>query len=136
MIGSIISWLVAGLVVGLIAKLILPGKQNIPLWLTVVLGIIGAGAGTLIAKAGGFDDTPGIDWWKHIFQVAIAAALIWIVTALMNRRSPTATLAPAGGRRIYPPEPPSPDRVRNIRYQERTVAHLLRRRRTRDRGTR
>ena len=36
-------WIVvAGLIIGLIAKGIVPGKQRIPLWLTVALGIVGA----------------------------------------------------------------------------------------------
>ena len=85
MIGSIISWLVAGVVVGLLGKLVLPGKQNIPMWLTVVLGIVGAGVGTLIVRGSRFEDTGGIDWVKHILQVVIAAVLIWAVTAVMGR---------------------------------------------------
>jgi uncharacterized membrane protein YeaQ/YmgE (transglycosylase-associated protein family) len=55
-------WIVvAGLVIGLIAKAILPGRQNIPLWLTVGLGIIGALVGNLIAAAIGVRHTGGID---------------------------------------------------------------------------
>ena len=87
--GSIISWLVAGIVVGLLGKLVLPGKQNIKLWLTIVLGIIGAGVGTLIVRGSRFENTSGIDWVKHILQVVIAAILIWIVTAVMNRGKAT-----------------------------------------------
>jgi uncharacterized membrane protein YeaQ/YmgE (transglycosylase-associated protein family) len=89
--GSIISWLVAGVVVGILGKLVLPGKQNIPAWLTVVLGIVGAGVGTLIVQGSRFEDTSGIDWVKHILQVVIAAALIWIVTAVMNRNKKPAS---------------------------------------------
>lgn len=91
--GSIISWLVAGIVVGLLGKLVLPGKQNIPLWLTIVLGIVGAGVGTLIVRGTSFEDTGGIDWVKHILQVVIAAVLIWAVTAIMGRTKRPASSA-------------------------------------------
>ncbi|MGW2850309.1 GlsB/YeaQ/YmgE family stress response membrane protein, partial [Streptomyces sp. NPDC001274] len=46
------GWLwaiIVGLVLGLIAKAILPGKQKIPLWLTVVCGIIGSVLGNTVA---------------------------------------------------------------------------------------
>ena len=38
---NIIWAIIAGLVIGLLAKLIVPGRQAIPLWLTVLLGIVG-----------------------------------------------------------------------------------------------
>ena len=38
---SFIWAIIAGLIVGLIAKLVVPGKQDIPLWLTLILGIAG-----------------------------------------------------------------------------------------------
>lgn len=36
---EIIWSIIAGLVIGVIAKLILPGRQDIPLWLTILCGI-------------------------------------------------------------------------------------------------
>lgn len=86
-------WIVvAGLIIGLIAKAIVPGKQSIPLWLTVVLGILGALIGNFIASAIGVRHTGGIDWIRHILQVGIAVALVAIVAPMwMSRRgrSPT-----------------------------------------------
>ena len=76
-----------------VAALVLPGKQNIPLWLTIVLGIVGAGVGTLIVRGTSFEDTGGIDWVKHILQVVIAAVLIWAVTAIMGRTKRPASSA-------------------------------------------
>ncbi|MFI8188245.1 GlsB/YeaQ/YmgE family stress response membrane protein [Streptomyces sp. NPDC085946] len=73
------GWLwaiVVGLVLGLIAKAILPGKQHIPLWLTTILGIVGAIAGNAIARAAGVDATAGIDWWRHVFQLVAAVVLV------------------------------------------------------------
>jgi uncharacterized membrane protein YeaQ/YmgE (transglycosylase-associated protein family) len=75
------GWLwaiIVGFVLGLIAKAIIPGKQHIPLWLTTILGILGAIGGNAIARAAGVDATAGIDWWRHVFQVVVAVALVAI----------------------------------------------------------
>ncbi|CAL9344293.1 GlsB/YeaQ/YmgE family stress response membrane protein [Streptomyces sp. NPDC012461] len=78
--------IIAGLIIGLLAKLVVPGRQPIPLWLTVILGIIGAVAGNGLASAFGVRDTGGIDWIRHIFQIGIAAVLIALITPMWARR--------------------------------------------------
>ena len=62
---SVIWAIIAGLVVGLIARAVLPGKQNIPIWLTIVIGIVGALIGNALASALGVRHTGGIDWIRH-----------------------------------------------------------------------
>ena len=52
----------------------LPGRQDIPIWLTIAIGIIAALIGSLIASALGVGETRGIDWIKLIIQVALAVA--------------------------------------------------------------
>ncbi|MEU0384079.1 GlsB/YeaQ/YmgE family stress response membrane protein [Streptomyces chartreusis] len=73
------GWLwaiIVGLVLGLLAKAIIPGRQHIPLWLTVILGMIGGIAGNAVARAAGVDATAGIDWWRHVFQLVMAIILV------------------------------------------------------------
>jgi uncharacterized membrane protein YeaQ/YmgE (transglycosylase-associated protein family) len=73
------SWLwaiVVGLVLGLIAKAIIPGRQAIPLWLTTVLGILGALAGNAVAAGIGIEETGGIDWGRHALQLVAAVILV------------------------------------------------------------
>lgn len=83
-------WIVVGgLIIGLIAKGIVPGKQRIPLWLTVGLGIVGALVGNLIAAAIGVRNTTGVDWIRHILQVGIAVALVAIVSPMWTSRGRT-----------------------------------------------
>jgi uncharacterized membrane protein YeaQ/YmgE (transglycosylase-associated protein family) len=73
-ITGIISALIVGLIIGALARLVLPGRQRIPIWLTIVIGIIGAVIGTFLAQMIGVAVTPGIDWIEVVLQVAVAAA--------------------------------------------------------------
>jgi uncharacterized membrane protein YeaQ/YmgE (transglycosylase-associated protein family) len=82
-----ILWaIIAGLIIGLIAKAIVPGRRNIPLWLTIVLGIVGALIGNWLAAVFGVRFTGGIDWIRHILQVGAAAVLIAVVAPMWMRR--------------------------------------------------
>jgi len=76
---STLVWgLVAGIVIGPLARLVLPGKQNISLVMTIVLGAVGAIVGGFAYDALGGQDTSGIDWIKLLIQVAVAAAVVLI----------------------------------------------------------
>lgn len=77
---------VAGLIVGLLAKAVLPGRQAIPLWLTILLGIGGAVVGNALASGLGVRDTAGVDWIRHVLQVAVAAVLIAVVAPMWAKR--------------------------------------------------
>ena len=79
MLGLIISAIVVGLIVGALGRLVLPGRQDMPIWLTIVIGIVAALIGSLIASALGVGDTNGIDWIKLIIQVALAALGVSLV---------------------------------------------------------
>ncbi|MGW0792208.1 GlsB/YeaQ/YmgE family stress response membrane protein [Streptomyces sp. NPDC002911] len=75
------SWLwaiIVGLVLGLLARAILPGKQSIPLWLTVVFGILGSILGNAVATWIGVNDTKGIDWIRHVLQLIGAVVVVGI----------------------------------------------------------
>lgn len=79
------SWLwaiIVGLVLGLLAKAILPGKQNIPIWLTIIFGIIGGIIGNSVAAWIGVDDTKGVDWIRHLLQLAGAVLVVGVGDSL------------------------------------------------------
>lgn len=86
-IGAIISLLIAGIVLGIIGRLIVPGKQNIPFWLTIVAGIVGALVGTFLAGLFGVDSTKGIDWIRIILQIIVAAVAVAGAAAIWPRVS-------------------------------------------------
>ncbi|GAA2644612.1 transglycosylase [Dactylosporangium fulvum] len=85
-ISGIISALIVGVIIGALGRLVVPGKQSIPIWLTIAIGIIAALIGTAIARAVGWANTPGVDWLELLIQVVLAAAGVWIVAGLYSRR--------------------------------------------------
>ncbi len=85
-VSGIITALVVGLIIGALGRLVVPGKQNIPIWLTMVIGVVAALLGTVIAKAVGVNDTKGIDWIELLFQVVLAAIGVALVAGVGSRR--------------------------------------------------
>lgn len=78
-VGSILGYLVVGLVVGVLARFLLPGDDPMGLIGTIIVGIIGAVIGGWAAGAI-FKDTAGVDWIASIIA-AIVLLLIWRAVA-------------------------------------------------------
>jgi uncharacterized membrane protein YeaQ/YmgE (transglycosylase-associated protein family) len=83
---GIITALIVGLIIGALGRLVVPGKQNIPLWLTLVIGVVAALLGTVIARATGVADTKGFDWIELLFQIVLAAIGVALVAGVGSRR--------------------------------------------------
>lgn len=77
-LGTIFGGLVAGIIIGPLARLVLPGKQNISLVMTIVLGAVGAIVGGFIYEWLGGGETSGIDWIRLFVQIAVAAIVVVI----------------------------------------------------------
>ena len=84
-IEGIIGALIIGLIIGALGRLVVPGKQDIPIWLTIVVGIVAALIGSLIV--GSLRDTDGIDWIELVVQIALAAAGVALVAGMRGRRT-------------------------------------------------
>ena len=87
MISAIISAIIVGAIVGALGRLVVPGRQNISILLTIVIGIVAALIGTFIANAIGVGNTNGIDWIKLIIQVVLAAIGVALVSGGARSRS-------------------------------------------------
>jgi uncharacterized membrane protein YeaQ/YmgE (transglycosylase-associated protein family) len=85
-VSGIISALIVGLIIGALGRLVVPGKQNIPIWLTLVIGVVAALLGTVLARAVGVADTKGIDWIELLFQIVLAAVGVALVAGVGSRR--------------------------------------------------
>ena len=90
MLTTIIVTVILGAIIGVLARLVLPGKQNISILTTVILGIIGALVGSWL-WTGVFNkgDTSGIDWIALIMGVIVAALLIVGYERLIAGRTST-----------------------------------------------
>lgn len=71
-----IGFLVAGLIIGLLARLILPGRQKIGLLWTLVLGVIGSVIGGTIANALNSGDIFELNFIGFIAAVVTSVALL------------------------------------------------------------
>jgi uncharacterized membrane protein YeaQ/YmgE (transglycosylase-associated protein family) len=89
-IGTLISWAVFGLVVGLIARLLYPGRQPMGFLATMALGIVGSLMGGLISWAFGFRPEMGAfrgSGW--IMSIVGALIVTWVGLFLASRSSTT-----------------------------------------------
>jgi uncharacterized membrane protein YeaQ/YmgE (transglycosylase-associated protein family) len=84
---GIISAIVIGAIIGALARLILPGRQHIPLWLTIVVGVVAALVGTWLSRVLGIPIvTRGIDWLELLVQLVLAVIGVAIVAGAYSRR--------------------------------------------------
>ncbi len=74
---AVIGFIVFGLVVGIVARLLIPGRQTLSVWMTLLLGLIGSVVGGLVANALGTGDIFELNVLGSI--VAIAAAVLLII---------------------------------------------------------
>ncbi len=84
-IEGIIGAVIIGLIIGALGRLIVPGKQDIPIWLTIVVGIVAALIGSAIV--GPLRDTDGVDWVELLVQLVLAAIGVALVASMKGRRS-------------------------------------------------
>lgn len=86
-ITGVITAILIGIVVGVLGRLLVPGRQPIGFLVTILVGIVSAFIGTAIARALGIPTaTSGIDWLELLVQVVVAAIGVALVAALMGRR--------------------------------------------------
>ena len=82
----IILVIIGGAIIGLIAKAILPGRQAIPMWLTIVAGVVGVLLGTAIASAVfGFNTEGVFNFGEIIIQIILGVVAVAAAAALYPR---------------------------------------------------
>jgi uncharacterized membrane protein YeaQ/YmgE (transglycosylase-associated protein family) len=86
---GIFTALIVGLIIGALGRLVVPGRQNIPIWLTMLIGVGAALLGTVIARAMNVSDTNGVDWTELLIQVVLAAVGVAVVVGVGGRRGIT-----------------------------------------------
>ncbi|MCP9272830.1 GlsB/YeaQ/YmgE family stress response membrane protein [Mycolicibacterium arenosum] len=92
-ITGIFTAILIGIVVGVLGRLLVPGKQPIGMLITILVGIVSAFLGTALARAIGLPTaTGGIDWLELLVQVVVAALGVALVSALMGGRRRTGVM--------------------------------------------
>jgi uncharacterized membrane protein YeaQ/YmgE (transglycosylase-associated protein family) len=77
---GIFTALLAGIVIGALGRLIIPGRQAIGWILTFAVGLVGAFVGGFLAEGMNLDV-----WWQIlIVQVVVAAILVLLVNSLIR----------------------------------------------------
>ncbi len=89
MVVEIIGTIIFGAVIGMLARLVLPGRQNISAIVTVILGVLGALIGYWLWGMMGGGDTSGIDWIRWIISIIAAAVLVVAYIAFTGRSRST-----------------------------------------------
>jgi uncharacterized membrane protein YeaQ/YmgE (transglycosylase-associated protein family) len=82
-IGSIVVYIIAGAIIGALARLLVPGRQSMSLVVTIVLGIVAAVVGGILWEAI-FPDNEGIAW---IGSIIVAVVLVWLYARFFTGRA-------------------------------------------------
>ncbi|GAA1724090.1 transglycosylase [Isoptericola hypogeus] len=88
-IEGVITAIIIGAIIGALGRLLVRGRQNISIIVTILVGIVAALLGTFVASLFDVRDTGGIDWIELLFQVVLAAIGVSIVAGTMGRRDTT-----------------------------------------------
>jgi uncharacterized membrane protein YeaQ/YmgE (transglycosylase-associated protein family) len=82
---GVFSAILIGAVIGVLARLVLPGRQRISVLITVIIGIAAALLGTWLAQQVGVKTTSGIDWIELVFQIGLAVIGIALISGAGRR---------------------------------------------------
>jgi uncharacterized membrane protein YeaQ/YmgE (transglycosylase-associated protein family) len=83
----VIGFIVAGLVIGALARLIKPGKQNLGLLATLLLGLVGSVIGGVVASLLGTGDIFELNFLGFVVAVIASVLLVGTAEAIAGRRS-------------------------------------------------
>ena len=87
---GILSWIIVGLIAGVIAKLIMPGNDPGGFIVTILIGIVGAIiGGFVVGLFGGGDVVTGLNLTSILDAVLGAVILLRLYRLIFGRRSPT-----------------------------------------------
>ncbi|MBL8794520.1 MAG: GlsB/YeaQ/YmgE family stress response membrane protein [Planctomycetia bacterium] len=81
---GIITWIVFGLIAGILAKFIMPGRGPGGILITIILGIVGALVGGFVGHALGIGDISGFN--LHSMLLAVGGALLVLIIFRLLKR--------------------------------------------------
>jgi uncharacterized membrane protein YeaQ/YmgE (transglycosylase-associated protein family) len=85
-ITGLITAVVFGAAIGGLGRLVAPGRHQLSLLVTILVGIVAALAGTGVAELIGVADTEGIDWIELALQVIFAGGGVSLLSGARARQ--------------------------------------------------
>ena len=82
---GILTWIVLGLVAGVVAKLVMPGRDPGGIIVTIVLGIVGALVGGFLSSRIGFGTVTGFDL-RSVAIAVLGSIILLILYRVLKRR--------------------------------------------------
>lgn len=82
---GVFTWIIFGLVVGVIAKMIMPGNQNMGWLVTIILGIVGAYVGAFVGQLLHLGDVTGFNVGSVLLAVVGSLIVLWIYGKLTKK---------------------------------------------------
>ena len=87
MLGTILGAIIGGLIIGALARLVMPGKQNIGVIMTVALGVVGSLVGSWVCyKLGYSNANGGFEIVPFLVGIIVAVVLIAAYLGITGRR--------------------------------------------------
>jgi uncharacterized membrane protein YeaQ/YmgE (transglycosylase-associated protein family) len=80
-ITDVIVYVIAGLIIGILARLLVPGRQEMSMMMTIVIGVVAAVVGGLLWEAI-FPDNDGIAW---IGSIIVGVVLVYLYATMASR---------------------------------------------------
>lgn len=84
---GILTWIIVGLIAGLLGKLIMPGDDPGGIIVTIILGIVGAFVGGFVVSLVGGTGVTGFNIWSIVVATIGAIILLAIYRAVIGGRS-------------------------------------------------
>ena len=83
---GILSWIIFGLIAGILAKWIMPDKDSGGFFMTILLGIVGAVLGGWISTLFGFGIVDGFNFGSFVVAVIGAIVVLFIYRKIKSSR--------------------------------------------------
>lgn len=83
---GIFAWIVFGLIAGALAKLIMPGKDPGGIFITIILGIVGALVGGYIGTQLGYGSITGFDLRSFLIAIGGSLLLLFLYRVMKQRK--------------------------------------------------
>ncbi|PHM39409.1 membrane protein [Xenorhabdus mauleonii] len=82
---GILSWVIFGLIAGILAKWIMPGDNSSGIIMTIVLGIVGAVLGGFVSTFFGMGKVDGFNLGSFVIAIVGAMVVLFVYHKIANR---------------------------------------------------